>query len=179
MWRISKPRPSLRMPVPSRGFGSGTSMTLSWSLRKQDVPLSSPTLTHQTHTSSSPRNHCDRMEPSHSLTPGPRGKEQIPLCQDLSKTDTHGPAVTTWSTRQDDHRAEMVVTGVQECEAERDHISGSLAKCRYPQWTLICTGPTVKPRRAKEGGGPSEGTCNHPLRKRSVGKNRRALGSRR
>ena len=43
----------------------------------------------------------------------------------------------------------MVVTGVQEREEERDHISDSLAKCGYPQWALICTSPMVKPLDAK------------------------------
>ena len=43
----------------------------------------------------------------------------------------------------------MVVTGVQEREEERDNISDSLAKCGYPQWALISTGPTVKPLDAE------------------------------
>ena len=43
------------------------------------------------------------------------------------------------------HRAEMVVTGVQKREEERDHISDTLAKCGHPQWALISAGPTVKP----------------------------------
>ena len=47
------------------------------------------------------------------------------------------------------HRAEMVVTSIQKHEEERDHMSDSLAKCRYPRWGLISTGPIVKPLDAE------------------------------
>ena len=71
----------------------------------------------------------------------------------------------------------MVVTGVQEREEERDHISDSLAKCRYPQWALMCTGPTVKPldtEPKKED--RAKGSVTIPYVKGVSEKIRRALG---
>ena len=66
----------------------------------------------------------------------------------------------------------MVVTSVQE------HISDSLAKCGYPQWALICTGPTVKPLDAepKKEEDQAKGFVTIPYVKGVSEKIRQALG---
>ena len=46
-----------------------------------------------------------------------------------------------------EHKASVVRT--LHHREERDHISDFLAKCGYPQWALICTGPMVKPLDAE------------------------------